>query len=111
MRATVSCAISFALIGDPIPAGSALVTRRGMAFGPGRSERDWGFTRPPVLEQEVQMPSMKESAVRARARARGYEIRKSRDRSIHADNLGDYMLVDVDRNFVVLGERFNASLE
>jgi hypothetical protein len=54
--------------------------------------------------------SMKESAVRARADRRGYSIQKSWDRSIHANNYGEYMLVD-DRICVVLGDRFNASLE
>jgi hypothetical protein len=57
------------------------------------------------------MPSLNESALRAHAQRAGYAIRKSRDRSIHGDNFGEYMLVEVDRNFVVLGERFNASLE
>lgn len=57
------------------------------------------------------MPSMNETAVRARARARGYFIHKSRDRSIHSNNHGEYMLVEADRNIVILGERFNASLD
>jgi precorrin-6B methylase 1 len=57
------------------------------------------------------MPSQKESAVRARARRLGYAIHKSRSRSIHEDNLGKYALVKDDGNFVVLGERFDASLE
>jgi hypothetical protein len=30
---------------------------------------------------------------------------------VHANDLGEYMLVDADRNFVVLGERYNASLQ
>ncbi|NOJ47834.1 hypothetical protein [Bradyrhizobium archetypum] len=38
-------------------------------------------------------------------------MKKSLDRTIHLDNIGEYMLVDTERNFVVLGERFNASLE
>jgi len=53
----------------------------------------------------------KESALRARARKLGYAIRKSRSRSIHEDNLGQYALVKEDSNDVVLGERFDASLE
>jgi hypothetical protein len=57
------------------------------------------------------MPSMNESTVRARARARGYLIHKSRDRSIQSSNLGEYMLVETDRNLVILGDRFNASLD
>jgi hypothetical protein len=52
-----------------------------------------------------------ENALRARARKLGYAIRKSRSRSIHEDNLGQYALVKEDSNDVVLGERFDASLE
>lgn len=57
------------------------------------------------------MPSINGSALRARARRKGYVIRKSRDRSIHADNLGEYMLIELHRNIVVLGSRYDASLE
>jgi hypothetical protein len=53
----------------------------------------------------------KENALRARARKLGYAIRKSRSRSIHEDNLGQYALVKEDSNDVVLGERFDATLE
>ena len=54
---------------------------------------------------------MKEKALRARARKLGYAIHKSRSRSIHEDNLGRYALVKENSNLVVLGERFDASLE
>jgi hypothetical protein len=57
------------------------------------------------------MRSVKESTLRARARKLGYAIHKSRSRSIHEDNLGRYALVMEDSNRVVLGERFEASLE
>jgi hypothetical protein len=57
------------------------------------------------------MPSLNESALRARAQRAGSSIHRSRDRSVHGSNLGQYMLVEVDCNFIVLGERFNASLE
>lgn len=53
---------------------------------------------------------LKESNVRARAARLGYALRKSRAR-ISSDNRGEYMLIDAERNFVVLGERFNATLE
>lgn len=53
----------------------------------------------------------KASAVRARARKLGYAIHKSRSRSVHEDNLGKYALVKEDSNQVVLGERFDATLE
>jgi hypothetical protein len=52
-----------------------------------------------------------ESALRARARKLGYAIHKSRSRSIHEDNLGEYALVKEAGNQVVLGERFDATLE
>ena len=57
------------------------------------------------------MRSKMESALRTRARKFGYAIHKSRSRSIHEDNLGKYALVKEDSNYVVLGERFDASLE
>ena len=57
------------------------------------------------------MNSVKERTLRARARKLGYAIHKSRSRSIHEDNLGRYALVKEDSNLVVLGERFDASLE
>ena len=52
-----------------------------------------------------------ESALRARARKLGYSVHKSRLRSINEDNLSKYPLVKEDNNSVVLGERFDASLE
>jgi hypothetical protein len=52
-----------------------------------------------------------ESALRARARKLGYSVHKSRLRSINEDNLGKYALVKEDNNSVVLGERFDASIE
>ena len=44
---------------------------------------------------------MSESAVRARARTRGYHIRKSQG-SMHFDNYGKYTLIDSYPNAVVL---------
>ena len=57
------------------------------------------------------MQQVTESAVRARAKSRGYYVCKSRDRSTHFDNHGDFMLVEAYRNLVVLGVRFDASLK
>jgi hypothetical protein len=57
------------------------------------------------------MRSTKEAALRARARRLGYAIHKSRSRSVHEDNLGKYALVEAKSSDVVLGERFDASLE
>lgn len=52
-----------------------------------------------------------ESTLRARARKLGYSIHKSRLRSIDEDHFGQYALVKEDSKSVVLGERFDASLE
>jgi hypothetical protein len=60
---------------------------------------------------ETGMQSITESAVRARANARGHYVCKSRDRSTHFNNCGDYQLVEAYRNLVVLGVRFDASLQ
>jgi hypothetical protein len=58
------------------------------------------------------MFSLSESAVRSRARRHCYVLRKSRQRR-HVpslNNRGDYMVLDFN-NRIVLGERFNATLE
>lgn len=53
--------------------------------------------------------TLSELAIRSRARRRGLEVKKSRG-GIHGNNLGHYMVVN-PRNAVVLGGRFDASLE
>ena len=55
----------------------------------------------------------RESAVRSRARRMGYLVRKSRQRinMPNVDNHGEYMLVETNRNVVVLGDRFDATLQ
>jgi hypothetical protein len=55
--------------------------------------------------------SLSESGVRHLARREGYMVRKSRSRTIHADNHGEYMLVDVGLNIPAIGARYDASLE
>jgi hypothetical protein len=54
-----------------------------------------------------------ENRIRRLARRHGYAVRKSREwkHVPHSDNFGDYMLIEPNCNFVVLGERFNATLE
>jgi hypothetical protein len=54
--------------------------------------------------------SASESTVRARAGRMGYSVSKSRDRSLHSNNRGHFRLCD-DRNTVVLGDGFDASLQ
>lgn len=52
-----------------------------------------------------------ESTIRSRAKMAGYTVYKSRERSEHVNNYGKYMLVDDHRNLVVLGDRYDATLE
>lgn len=51
-----------------------------------------------------------EARVRRLARREGYRVCKSRDRSTHINNRGEYMLVETARNLVVLGSDYDASL-
>ena len=53
---------------------------------------------------------LNEKTMRARAARQGYILRKSRAR-ISSDNHGKYMLIEAERNLIVLGVRFNATLE
>jgi hypothetical protein len=55
------------------------------------------------------MSEVSESTVRKYAKRRGYGVSKSRDRTQHMDNFGEYMLVNLN-NCVVLGGKFDASL-
>ena len=65
------------------------------------------FTGGPIMDV---MEVKQENRVRKLAKREGYALHKSRSQC-SADNLGDFMLVDASRNFVVLGSRFDASLE
>jgi hypothetical protein len=49
--------------------------------------------------------------VRARTRKLGYPVHKLRSRSIHEANLGKCALVNEDSDYVVLGARFDVSIE
>jgi hypothetical protein len=57
--------------------------------------------------------SRQEARVRGRARRMGYSVRRSRQRANvpNLNNLGQFRLVDADRNCIVLGERFDATLD
>lgn len=55
--------------------------------------------------------AVRESRLRSLARRMGYSIRKSRAQTVHGNDLGDYMVVNDQFNGVVLGERFNATLD
>lgn len=55
----------------------------------------------------------KERRIRYLARRHGYVVRKSRARRHvpHSNNFGGYMLLEANRWRVVLGERFDATLD
>lgn len=59
------------------------------------------------------MEKTQESRIRRLARRHGYLVRKSRARKYvpTMNDFGEYMLIEPNRNLVVLGERFNASLD
>jgi hypothetical protein len=66
----------------------------------------------PNLEAVVQADEMRfERRVRRFAANKGYLVRKSRVRSIHLDNFGDYILINANTGFVAIGSRFDASLD
>jgi hypothetical protein len=52
-----------------------------------------------------------ENAIRRKAKRHGYYVTKSRERSFHSNNLGEYMLLDVKHNVPILGWNYDASLE
>jgi hypothetical protein len=56
---------------------------------------------------------LQENRVRRMAGRAGYIVRRSRQwkHVPNLDNHGDYMLVDADSNFAVLGFRFDATLD
>ena len=51
-----------------------------------------------------------ENRVRRLAASRGYRVEISRQQ-LQRDNAGRFQLIESDRNMVVLGERFDASLD
>ena len=54
-----------------------------------------------------------ESRVRSLAHRHGYKVRKSRQwKNVpNLDNFGDYQLIDTEINGVVLGSRYDATLD
>jgi hypothetical protein len=59
----------------------------------------------------TQYDKVRENRLRRWAKRLGMMLRRSRVRRIHIDNLGGYMLVDISRNFVVDGSRFELELD
>jgi len=68
-----------------------------------------GESLPPSQTKPSEDDMKNEKRVRARAGRRGYRVSKSR-RAQSLDNLGLFMLAD-DRNYCVLGDRYDATLE
>lgn len=62
------------------------------------------------MNQFVSSKALEARARRAAARA-GLVARKSRWRLNSPDNLGQFMLVDPDMNFIVAGERYDMTAE
>jgi hypothetical protein len=52
-----------------------------------------------------------ENRIRKLAIRRGYRVRKDRARYLNLDHHGRFCLVDADTNYVVMGTRFEVSLE
>ena len=63
-----------------------------------------------MIATESQHDSVSESRVRSLAARRGFRVEKSR-RAISLNNLGDYRLIELYTNSIVLGERYEATLE
>lgn len=53
----------------------------------------------------------RESRLRSLARRQGYALRKDRARSSNIDHHGGWMIVDVDRNWIVAGPRWDLDLD
>ena len=58
----------------------------------------------------IRMEQRREARLRRLARREGYGLHKSRA-GFSSDNLGDYMIVDNNRNAIVAGERFDVTLD
>ena len=58
----------------------------------------------------IVMERRRAARLRRLARRGGYSLHKSRA-GFSADNLGDFMVVDDSRNFIVAGERFDMTLD
>ena len=52
-----------------------------------------------------------ENRVRRKAARHSYRVAKSRCHFAHMDNLGEFMLIDNNRNAIVLGQRYDSTLD
>jgi hypothetical protein len=60
--------------------------------------------------REETLEKSRENRLRRLCQRKGWAMRKSRAQ-LSLDNHGGYMLVDIDRNWIVVGERFDLSLD
>jgi hypothetical protein len=63
-----------------------------------------------MTESAGQAMRRQESRIQSLARRHGYAVHRSR-RGSSIDNRGEFRLVDVDRNRIVLGEKCDATLD
>jgi hypothetical protein len=52
-----------------------------------------------------------ESAIRRKAKRHGYFVRKSRERTFHSNDYGEFMLVSAQYKCPILGWNYDATLE
>lgn len=63
------------------------------------------------MSQVTNQEKNHEARVRQLAKSRGYSVKKSRERMLHSNNEGLYMLVDDYNNSVVEGKNYDATLD
>jgi hypothetical protein len=61
--------------------------------------------------QESVSDARRESRLRPRAQRQGYQVRKSRVRNTHGNDLGGYRIVETQFNTIECGERFDLDLD
>ena len=54
---------------------------------------------------------VRENRLRRKAARLGLGLRKGRARTVRLDNFGEYMIYDLEGNYVVAGERFDYDLD
>jgi hypothetical protein len=52
-----------------------------------------------------------ENTIRRKAKRQGYFVTKSRERTFHSNNYGEFMLVSAQYNVPILGWDYDATLE
>lgn len=102
-----------------LPSGVRQLVLQRMANGPHWHLVEWRGMGPAVQSREQRgqprhsfttINTPREHQIRKLAARRGYLVRRSRRRP-NADNFGEFRLVDAARQAVVLGPKFEASLD